>query len=380
MATKDYYEILGVSRTAGEDEIKKAYRKLAMKHHPDRNPGDKESEQKFKEGSEAYAVLADKQKRAQYDQFGRVEGMGEPGAGFDFSNFGGGFGDIFGDIFSDLFGGGTGARGGGAGRRGPQRGSDLQYNMEVSFEQAAFGYQTELDIPRLETCGQCGGLGAKSSRDVEVCPTCQGTGQQRMQQGFFTVATTCPRCRGEGRVVKNPCTQCKGAGRVRQHHKLRVSVPAGVDTGARLKLSGEGEDGLNGGRKGDLYIAISVKPHPFFHREGVDLYCEVPISITTAALGGDLQVPTLDGKVELKIPAGTQNLRNFRLRGKGMPSVRGHGRGDQYCRVIVEVPSHLSARQRELLEEFERLEGEKNGRSHYPLIDRFTQKIRELFG
>jgi molecular chaperone DnaJ len=376
LATKDYYEILGVERGASEEEIKKAYRKQALKHHPDRNPDDKSSEQKFKDATEAYAVLSDKQKRAQYDQFGHVEGMGEPGSGgFDFGQFGG-FGDIFGDIFSDFFGG----AGRGGARRGPQRGADLQYNMEISFEQAAFGYQTEVDIPRLETCGQCGGLGAKSSRDVEVCPVCQGTGQQRMQQGFFTVATTCTRCRGEGRVIKNACTQCRGAGRVRQHHKLRVNIPAGVDTGARLKLTGEGEDGLNGGRKGDLYIAISVKPHPFFHREGPDIYCEVPISMTTAALGGEILVPTLDGKVELKIPAGTQNLSNFRLRSKGMPSVRGHSRGDQYCRVIVEVPSSLTARQRELLEEFERLEGEKNGRSHYPLIDKFTQKIRELFG
>jgi molecular chaperone DnaJ len=252
--------------------------------------------------------------------------------------------------------------------------------MEISFEQAAFGYQTEVDIPRLETCAQCGGLGAKSARDVEVCPVCQGTGQQRMQQGFFSVATTCTRCRGEGRVIRQPCPACHGAGRVRQHHKLRVNIPAGVDTGARLKLSGEGEDGLNGGRKGDLYIAISVKPHPFFHREGQDIFCEVPIAVTTAALGGEIQVPTLDGKVELKIPAGTQNQRNFRLRGKGVPSVRGGGRGDQYCRVIVEVPTNLTARQRELLEEFGRLEGEKNGRSHYPLIDKFAQKIRELFG
>jgi molecular chaperone DnaJ len=374
LATKDYYEILGVERGASEDEIKKAYRKLALKYHPDRNPDNKESEQSFKDATEAYAVLSDKQKRAQYDQFGHVEGMGEGGmGGFDF----GGFGDIFGDIFGDLFG--QGARGGG-GRRGPRRGSDLQYNMEISFEQAAFGYQTEVDIPRLETCAQCGGLGAKSARDVEVCPVCQGTGQQRMQQGFFSVATTCTRCRGEGRVIRQPCPACHGAGRVRQHHKLRVNIPAGVDTGARLKLSGEGEDGLNGGRKGDLYIAISVKPHPFFHREGQDIFCEVPIAVTTAALGGEIQVPTLDGKVELKIPAGTQNQRNFRLRGKGVPSVRGGGRGDQYCRVIVEVPTNLTARQRELLEEFGRLEGEKNGRSHYPLIDKFAQKIRELFG
>jgi molecular chaperone DnaJ len=377
LAKKDYYEILGVGRGAGEEEIKKAYRQLAMKYHPDRNPDNKEAEQSFKDATEAYAVLSDKQKRSQYDQFGHVEGMGEPGTpGFDFGNFGG-FGDIFGDIFSDLFGGA--GRPGGA-RRGPQRGSDLQYNMEITFEQAAFGYQTEVDIPRLETCAQCGGLGAKSSRDVEVCPVCQGTGQQRMQQGFFTVATTCQRCHGEGRVIRQPCPNCRGAGRVRQHKKLRVNIPAGVDTGARLKLNSEGEDGLNGGRKGDLYIAISVKPHPFFHREGPDLFCEVPIAMTTAALGGEIQVPTLEGKVELKIPAGTQNLRNFRLRGKGMPNLRGNARGDQYCRIIVEVPTNLSARQRELLDEFERLERGKNGRSHYPLIDKFTQKIRELFG
>ncbi len=252
--------------------------------------------------------------------------------------------------------------------------------MEITFEQAAFGHSTEVDIPRLETCGQCGGLGAKSSKDVEVCPVCQGTGQQRMQQGFFSVATTCTRCHGTGKTIRTPCPKCQGAGRVREHHKLRVNIPAGVDTGARLKLSGEGEDGLNGGRRGDLYIAISVRPHPFFHREGNDVYCEVPISFTTAALGGEIEVPTLEGKVELKIPQGTQNLRNFRLRGKGIAHLRGGGRGDQFVRVIVEIPTDLSGRQRELLQEFAALDEESRGKSHYPLIDKFARKIRELFG
>ena len=375
MAKKDYYEILGVGRDADNETLKKAYRKLALKYHPDRNPDDKAGEQKFKDASEAYAVLSDKTKRAQFDQFGTVEGMeGGPG-GFDPSTFGG-FGDIFGDIFSEFFG--SGPRGGG--RRGQQRGADLQYNMEISFEQAASGHSSELDIPRLETCGQCGGIGAKSSKDVEVCNVCQGTGQQRMQQGFFSVATTCSRCQGAGKIVRVPCAKCHGAGRVRNHHKLRVTIPAGVDTGARLKLSGEGEDGMNGGHKGDLYIAIHVKPHPFFHREDDDIYCEVPISFIQAALGTEIKVPTLDGRVELKVPAGTQNLRTFRMRGKGITHLRGGGRGDQFVQVIVEIPSKLSARQRELLEEFAKLDGEGKSKAGYPLIEKFGKKLREIFG
>jgi molecular chaperone DnaJ len=378
LASKDYYQILGVGRDADEEAIKKAYRKLAMKYHPDRNPNDKQAEQHFKDGTEAYAILSDKQKRAQYDQFGHVEGMGEGGPfgpGFDFGNLGG-FGDIFGDIFSEFFG----ATGRAGGRRGGQRGADLQYNMEISFEQAAFGHTTELEIPRLETCDQCGGIGARSSKDVEVCPVCQGTGQQRMQQGFFSVATTCTRCHGQGKIIRTPCPKCHGAGRIRKHHKLRVTIPPGVDSGARLKLSGEGEHGVNGGRAGDLYIAMLVKPHPIFHREDQDLQCEVPITVVQAALGGEILVPTLEGRVELKIPAGTQNGRTFRMRGKGIAHLRGTGRGDQFVRVVVEIPTDLTPRQRELLKEFAALESDRSQKSHYPLIDKFTQRLRELFG
>lgn len=378
MAKQDYYDLLGVSRTADAEEIKKAYRKKALKYHPDRNPGDQEAEHKFKEASEAYAVLSDQQKRAQYDQFGHVgdavggEGMG----GFDFGNFGG-FGDVFGDIVSEFFGG-TSGRGGGV-RSGAQRGSDLQYNMEVTFEQAAFGHTTEINIPRLESCDQCGGIGAKSSKDVEVCSICQGSGQQRIQQGIFSVATTCSRCHGAGRIIRVPCPTCRGAGRMRKQHRLKVNIPAGVDTGARLKLTREGEDGANGGPPGDMYIAIAVKPHQFFQRENDDILCEVPISFTQAALGAEIIVPTLDGKVELKVPSGTQGGRNFRLRNRGIARLRGGGRGDQYVRVIVEIPAKLSSKQKELLREFAEVENIRKGNDQYPLIGKFVEKFRELF-
>ena len=375
MAKKDYYETLGVSRGANDETLKKAYRKLALKYHPDRNPDDKAAEQNFKDASEAYSVLSDRTKRAQYDQYGHVEGMGEGGAGFDFGNFGG-FGDIFGDIFSDFFSGSSQQ----TGRRGAHRGADLQYNMEISFEQAAFGNTSEIEIPRLETCGQCGGIGAKSAKDVEVCQVCQGSGQQRMQQGFFSVATTCTRCHGMGKTIRNPCPKCHGAARVRRHRKLRVNIPAGVDTGHRLKLSGEGEDGINGGRKGDLYILIGVKPHPFFHREGDDIYCDVPVSFHQAALGSEIVVPTLEGKVELKVPSGTQNQRVFRMRNKGISHLRGSGRGDQYVQVTVEIPSNLTSRQREILQEFAELEVNHKPKSNYPLVEKFAQKLRNLFG
>jgi molecular chaperone DnaJ len=377
LATRDYYEILGVPRTASDEELKKAYRQLAMKHHPDRNPNNKESESRFKEASEAYAVLTDKAKRAQYDQFGHVEGNGSPGA--DFGGFGQGapFGDVFGDIFSDFFGGQTR---GGRGRGGALRGSDLQYNMDISFEQAAFGHATEVNIPRLETCDACGGLGAKSSKDVEVCGYCHGTGQMRIQQGFFSVATTCSHCRGQGRIIRAPCPKCHGEGRTRKTHKLRVTIPAGVDTGHKLKLSGEGEHGVQGGPAGDLYIAINVQPHPFFQREDADILCEVPITFVQAAMGGDIEVPTLEGKVELKVPPGTQSQKVLRLRGKGIAQIRGGGRGDQYVRVIVEIPNSLSPKQKELLKQFADSESEAEQRKHYPLKDKFVQKIREMFG
>lgn len=376
MATpRDYYETLGVPRTASDDELKKAYRALAMKYHPDRNPNNKDSEARFKEASEAYAILSDKAKRAQYDQFGHVEGNGS-GGGFEGFGAGQPFGDIFGDIFSDFFGGQTRGRA----RSGALRGSDLQYNMDITFEQAAFGHATEVNIPRLETCDQCGGLGAKSAKDVEVCSYCHGTGQMRIQQGFFSVATTCSHCRGQGRIIRSPCPKCHGEGRQRKTHKLRVTIPAGVDTGHKLKLTGEGEHGVQGGPHGDLYIAINVQPHPFFQREDSDILCEVPITFVQAALGADIEVPTLEGKVELKIPSGTQSQKVFRLRGKGIAQIRGGGRGDQYVRVLVEIPSSLTPKQRDLLKQFDGSESEAEQRKRYPAKDKFVQKIKEMFG
>lgn len=375
MAKRDYYEVLGVPRTASEDDLKKAYRKVALMYHPDRNPDDDTAETKFKEASEAYSILSDKVKRAQYDQFGHVpESMGGGGAGF--SGFGG-FGDIFGDIFSDFFGAGTRSR-----TRQGERGSDLQYNLEITFEQAAFGHSTEINIPRMEECDRCGGTGARSSKDIDVCPICQGSGQQRIQQGFFSVSTTCNRCRGMGRIVRAPCDKCQGQGRVRQYRKLKVTIPQGIDSGSRLKLNGEGEAGRNGGPRGDLYIGVAVRPHPFFLREEYDVHCEVPISIVQAALGAEIVVPTLDGKVELKIPPGTQSGRHFRLRGKGVPHIRGSGRGDQYVAAVVETPTNLTGRQRELLKEFSK-EDQKvaAGKSeNYPIMQKFLDKIKDLVG
>jgi molecular chaperone DnaJ len=305
-----------------------------------------------------------------------------PGAeGPGFGGFGaggfGGFSDIFGDIFSDFFG--TGARPGRP-RQG-ERGADLQYNLELSFEQAAFGFGTEISLPRLEECDQCGGTGARSSKDIEVCPVCQGSGQQRIQQGFFSVSTTCNRCHGAGRIVRAPCAKCHGQGRIRASRKIKVTIPPGVDNGTRLKLTGEGEAGRGGGPPGDLYIAIGVRPHPLFRREDYDVYCEVPVSLVQAALGGEIVVPTLDGKVELKIPPGTQSGRHFRLRGKGIAQMRGSGRGDQYVEVIVETPTNLSERQKELLRDFEREEHRlKNADANYPIMHKFLDKLRELFG
>ena len=371
MAKQDYYETLGVPRNADAETIKKAYRKLALKYHPDRNQGDQKAEQMFKDGSEAYAVLSDQTKRAQYDQFGHVEGME---GGFEGFGGAGGFGDVFGDLFGEIFGGGrSGGRGGGA-----ARGHDLQYNMEITFEQAAFGHSTEVDIPRLESCDYCGGLGAKTSQDIQLCPVCKGSGQQRVQQGFFAMATTCGRCQGRGKIIKVPCPRCHGEGRTRKQNRLRVTIPAGVDTGARLKLSREGEHGAGGGPPGDLYIAIQVKEHPVFEREDDDVLLEVPISFTQAALGSSIKVPTLEGRVELKIPQGTQGGRQFRMRNRGIAHLRGGGRGDQYVRVMVEIPTNLSKRQKELLEEFEKDTGKK-GESSYPLMDKFVKKIKEMF-
>ena len=373
MSKRDYYEVLGVSKSVSEDELKKAYRKVALKYHPDRNPNDKAAEEKFKEATEAYEVLSNPEKKSRYDRFGHA-GVGQGAGGDPFAGgFGGsgGLGDVFEDIFGQFFGGSTQS----SSRTRAQRGSDLQYNLEISFEEAAFGHTVELDIPRLETCGQCGGLGARSSKDIEMCPICQGTGQQRVQQGFFSVATTCSRCRGEGKIIRNPCPTCHGATRVKKTKRLRVNIPAGVDQGSRIKLSGEGEQGPNGGLVGDLYVVISVQEHPIFERVEADIYCEVPISFSQVTLGAEIEVPTLEGKARLKIPPGSQTHRVFRLRNKGIAHLRGNRRGDLHVRIIVETPTNLSTQQRELLEDFERLSNERSN----PLHTKFMNKIRELF-
>jgi len=375
MANKaDYYELLGVKRDANEDELKKAYRKAAMRFHPDRNPGDKKAEEKFKELSEAYQILSDQEKRTRYDRFGHAafEQGGGPGGfqgGFDFS---GNFEDLFGDIFGDIFGGG-GSRGG---RRRARRGEDLSYSMEVSFEEAAFGAEKTISVPRAVTCETCQGKGAKPGTTAKTCGMCRGSGQVRFQQGFFTVARTCNQCGGQGSVVTDPCEVCRGTGATRKTSTLQVKIPAGVDNGARLKLRGEGESAPGGGAPGDLYILIHVREHPLFKRQDTTVICDIPISFPHAALGTEIEVPTLEGKIKLKIPAGTQSGNVFRLRGKGIQDLQSSGRGDQLVRVMVETPKKLSARQRELLEEFARLDGA----DVHPMSKGFFEKVKELFG
>jgi molecular chaperone DnaJ len=346
MAKRDYYEVLGVAKNASEAELKKAYRRLAMKHHPDRNPDNKEAEEKFKEAKEAYETLHDPQKRAAYDQFGHAgvdPSMGGGGGGF-------GGGASFSDIFSDIFGGGFGGGGGG----GPQsyRGADLRYNLSLSLEDAVKGTTVKIRVPTMVKCEPCNGTGAKKGTSPETCSTCAGHGQVRMQQGFFSVQQTCPDCRGTGKQIKDPCTSCRGQGRVQENKTLSVKVPAGVDNGDRIRLSGEGEAGEHGGPPGDLYVQMSVKPHDIFERHNNDLICEVPIDMVTATLGGELDVPTLTGRVKLKIPAGSQNGKVFRLRGKGVKPVRGGAEGDLLCAISVEIPVKLSGKQEELLREF----------------------------
>ena len=343
MAKKDYYEVLGVGRDVSDGDLKKAYRRIAMKLHPDRKPDDASAEEKFKEANEAYEVLSDAEKRQVYDQYGHEgldanNGGGRGGAG--------GFGDIFGDVFGDIFGGGRGG-----GRGGPARGSDLRYNMALTLEQAVNGDAVEIRIPVLTVCDDCGGSGAKLGTSASICPDCHGSGQIRVSQGFFSLQQTCPRCGGRGEIIADPCNTCAGAGRVEKRKTLSVKVPAGVDVGDRIRLSGEGEAGPNGGPAGDLYVQIDVKPHPIFQRDGRHLHCEVPISFPDAALGGELDVPTLDGRVKLKVPAETQSGKIFRLRGKGVTQVRGSGVGDLLCKVIVETPVKLTEEQRKLLEE-----------------------------
>ena len=348
MSKRDYYEVLGVERTATEQEIKSSYRKLALKHHPDRNPGDKQAEDKFKEAAEAYSVLADTDKRHMYDRFGHAGLGGAATGGFDptvftgFEDILGGLGDIFG--FGDVFGGGRR-------RSGPQRGADLRYDLEISFEESAKGAEEEIQIPRHETCETCNGTGAAAGSKPATCSQCHGRGQLRYQQGFFTVARTCGQCRGTGQVITKPCETCRGAGRLQKQRKIKVRIPAGIATGQRLRLSGEGEAGPNGGPAGDLYVVVLVQEHAFFQREGNDLYCAIPLNFPTLALGGDIKIPTLEGEESFSIPEGTQSGQTFRVRGHGMPDVTGRGRGDLLVTVNVVTPKKVTKEQRKLLEQ-----------------------------
>ena len=376
MAKRDYYEVLGVQKGASDKDIKKAYRRMAMKYHPDRNPDDKSAEENFKEVNEAFEILSDDQKRAAYDQYGHagvdpsMGGMG--GAG----GFGGGnFGDIFGDVFGDIFGGG----GGGRSRSSVQRGADLRYQLELSLEEAVKGVSKKIRIPTLVECEKCDGSGAKKGTQPVTCTTCGGVGQVRMQQGFFSVQQTCPECHGSGKMIKDPCRSCHGDGRVQEYKTLSVKIPAGVDTGDRIRLSGEGEAGVNGGPAGDLYVQVSVADHPIFQRDGKNLYCEVPITFTDAALGGELEVPTLDGRVKLKIPAETQTGKLFRLRGRGVTPVRGGSAGDLMCRVVVETPVKLTEKQKDLLRQLHQTCEDEGHDRQSPKKTSFFEGVRKFF-
>lgn len=371
---KDLYEILGIGKNATDDEIKKAYRNLAKKYHPDVNPGNKEAEQKFKEINEAYQILSDPQKRAQYDQFGSsaFEQGGFGQGDYDFGGFSG-FGDIFSDIF-DMFGGGT--------RRntGPQKGKDIRYDMMLTFEEAAFGVEREIEIERYEECDKCNGSGAKAGTKAETCPVCHGTGEVRVTQntplGRIVNVRTCSRCHGEGKIINEPCTKCNGTGKIRKTRKIKVNIPAGIDDGQMVSLRGEGEPGARGGARGDLFIVIRVKPHKIFIRDGYNVLLKMPISFAEAALGAEMKVPTIDGNVIYNIPEGTQTGTKFRLKGKGIPYINGRGRGDQIVEVYIDVPRKLTERQKELLREFQQLdniENSKEGKS-------FFQKVKDAFG
>jgi chaperone protein DnaJ len=376
MAKKDYYEILGVGRDASEDDIKKAYRKLAMKYHPDRNPDDKNAEEKFKSVKEAYEVLTDADKRAAYDQFGHAgvdPNMGGFGAGAGAGGFGN-FSDAFGDIFGEIFG--QGARGSRA--NAVYRGADLRYNLELSLEDAAHGTELKIRVPTQETCETCHGSGAKPGTEPQTCPTCHGQGEVRISQGFFSVQQTCPQCHGRGKIVATPCPTCHGAGRVKKSKTLSVKIPAGVDQDDRIRLSGEGEAGINGGPPGDLYVVIYLKPHSIFKRDGADLHCEMPISFGVAAMGGELEIPTLSGHAKIKIPAGTQTGQLFRLKEKGIKPVRGTRTGDLYCHVVVETPQKLTPRQKELLKEFDEI-SYKNPERHNPQSKSWKEKVKAFF-
>jgi molecular chaperone DnaJ len=373
MAKRDYYEVLGLAKNASEDEIKKAYRKLAMKYHPDRNPDSKESEEKFKEVKEAYEMLTNPEKREAYDRYGHAgvdPNMGMGGQG----GFGaGGFSDAFGDIFGDIFGGG---------RRnaGPQvyRGADLRYNLEITLEQAAHGFDTTIRVPSWDKCDTCHGSGAKPGTSPVTCTTCAGHGQVRMQQGFFSVQQTCPKCHGTGKIIPEPCAACSGAGRIKRNKTLEVKIPVGIDNGMRIRSSGNGEPGTNGGPPGDLYVEIHIKPHAVFQREGDDLHCEMPISFVKATLGGEIEVPTLSGKVSFTIPEGTQSGKTFRLKGRGIKGVRSGYPGDLFCHVQVETPVKLSDKQKDLLKEFDRLTIE-GGAKHSPQTKTWMDKVKEFF-
>lgn len=376
MAQRDYYDILGVKKDAAEADIKKAYRRLAMKYHPDRNPGDKDAENHFKEAKQAYEILSDDQKRTAYDQFGHagVQGGAHAGPG----GFAGGaadaFGDIFGDMFGDIFGGGRrGARG-----QRVYRGADLRYELTLDLEQAVAGDTVTVRVPVLARCDVCDGSGARKGSKPQICPTCAGQGQVRMQQGFFSVQQPCPRCHGSGTVITDPCPKCHGQGRIEERKTLSVKVPAGVDNGDRIRLAGEGEAGPQGGPAGDLYVEIHVRPHAIFQRDGADLACEVPVSFATAALGGELEVPTLNGRVALKIPAETQTGKVFRLRGKGVKPVRGGATGDLLCRIEVETPVHLTREQKELLKQFEG-SLHAGGARHSPREGSWLEGVKSFF-
>ena len=372
MAKRDYYQVLDVPKTASEADIKKAYRRLAMKFHPDRNPDDHEAEEKFKEAKEAYETLTDAQKRAAYDQFGHagVDGMrGGGGGGFDPRDA---FGDIFGDVFGDIFGGGR------RGRSQVYRGADLRYELELDLEQAVFGDTASVEFTTLAECDECAGNGAAKGSKPTTCETCHGAGQVRMQQGFFTVQQSCPRCHGRGQVVNDPCGKCRGQGRMRKQKTLSVKVPAGVDTGDRIRLSGEGEAGRNGGPTGDLYVEVRVREHAIFERDGAHLSCEVPVSFARAALGGSIEVPTLDGTATIKVPPETQSGRVFRLREKGIRPVRGGTTGDLFCRVVVETPVHLTREQKDLLQKFE-ASLQKDGKRHHPREETWLDGVKRFF-
>jgi molecular chaperone DnaJ len=365
MAKRDYYEVLGVNKGASKDEIKKAYRKLAIQHHPDRNPGVKEAEERFKEATEAYEVLADDRKRAAYDQYGfaGLNGMGSPSAQ-DFSTIFKDFEDIFGDFsgfFDSFFGGGRSRTRRSASRGFGQRGSDLRYDLEISFLDAAFGTKKDITYARLEPCEVCKGTGSDKGSGRRLCPTCGGSGQVRRNSGFFSIASTCPTCGGEGEIIDRPCTDCRGSGVIRRNRTIKVTIPPGIDDGKRLALSGQGDAGANGGQAGDLYVFIRVKPHEFFERDGTDAYCAVPISITQASLGSEIVVPTLDEKsVRVTIPPGTQNGRMLRLKGEGLPDLHNPSRrGDLYIRLFVKIPTKLTSRGKELLRQFADLNGEE---------------------